>query len=503
MDDWSSFRTTTSEQQRLRAALSGFCESQDLPEEQRAAYTAYLRKRIRPAVEMLIREDDFSKLERILQTGWLSDADRKRFLNLAADQQKWQAFRILLNRSSQDPMQENTESRKTEAAFQKEKPTKEKEALALRLFEEARKNLCWLYPELGEAILFFQHQPSDRTKTITSDGHTIYFNSDFVLRMCTENSSFLKEGYQHLLLECIRRFGKETPEPEKEEQSPVPWLMPEKEEQSPVPWLMPEKEKQFPVSWLVPGKEPELIESFQPVWKRVARKLAENYGTGGLRRGRNRGGKKETLSGIEKRAYDYRRFLKRFTVTREEMELDLDSFDPVAYHYGLMYYGNFPFIEPPETREGNRLEELVIAIDTSGSCKKEIVAKFLGETRSILEEKENFFSRWNVCLIQCDSFVQDVTMIHSPKEWEAYRETITIKGRGGTDFRPVFRKVEELRKQHVFRNLKALIYFTDGDGIYPEQKPDYETAFVFVRQTEKMKLVPKWAKKLLTEECTL
>ncbi|WP_243036375.1 hypothetical protein [Blautia sp. AM47-4] len=234
MDDWSSFRTTTSEQQRLRAALSSFCESQDLPEEQRAAYTAYLRKRIRPAVEMLIREDDFSKLERILQTGWLSDADRKRFLNLAADQQKWQAFRILLNRSSQDPMQENTESRKTEAAFQKEKPTKEKEALALRLFEEARKNLCWLYPELGEAILFFQHQPSDRTKAITSDGHTIYFNSDFVLCMCAENSSFLKEGYQHLLLECIRRFGKETPEPEKKEQPPVSWLMPEKEKQSPV-----------------------------------------------------------------------------------------------------------------------------------------------------------------------------------------------------------------------------------------------------------------------------
>ena len=92
--------------------------------------------------------------------------------------------------------------------------------------------------------------------------------------MCAENSSFLKEGYQHLLLECIRRFGKETPEPEKEEQSPVSWLM-------------PEKEKKSPVSWMVPGKEPELIESFQPVWKRAARKLAENYGTGGLRRGQN------------------------------------------------------------------------------------------------------------------------------------------------------------------------------------------------------------------------
>lgn len=126
MDDWSSFRTTTSEQQRLRAALSGFCESQDLPEEQRAAYTAYLRKRIRSAVETLIREDNFSRLETLLQTGWLSDADRKRFLNLAADQQKWQAFHILLNRNSQDPMQENTESRKTEAAVQKEKKSPQK-----------------------------------------------------------------------------------------------------------------------------------------------------------------------------------------------------------------------------------------------------------------------------------------------------------------------------------------------------------------------------------------
>ncbi len=148
---------------------------QDLPEEQRAAYTAYLRKRIRPAVEMLIREDDFSKLERILQTGWLSDADRKRFLNLAADQQKWQAFRILLNRSSQDPMQENTESRKTEAAFQKKKSLqKKKKRWRSGFFEEARKNLCWLYPELGEAILFFQHQPSDRTKAIIRRSYDIF-----------------------------------------------------------------------------------------------------------------------------------------------------------------------------------------------------------------------------------------------------------------------------------------------------------------------------------------
>lgn len=489
MDDWSSFRTTTSEQQRLRAALSSFCESQDLPEEQRAAYTAYLRKRIRPAVEMLIREDDFSKLERILQTGWLSDADRKRFLNLAADQQKWQAFHILLNRNSQDPMQENTESRKTEAAVQKEKSQKKKKRWRSGFSKKPAKISAGCTRNLVKRFSSFVisrptgQKPSHPTVIryiltpilYSACVPKIHRSSRKAISTCCWNAS-AGLGKKH------RSRKKRT-----------------------APGFMADAGKRKTVSGFMAG-----------AGKRAGtyRVFSISLGTcfpqvGGKLRHRRPAArselrwKKETLSEIEKRAYNYRSFLKQFTVTREEMELDLDSFDPVAYHYGLEHYGSLPFIEPPETREGNRLEELVIAIDTSGSCKREIVAKFLGETRSILEEKENFFSRWNVCLIQCDSFVQDVTMIHSPKEWEAYRETITIKGRGGTDFRPVFQKVEELRKQHVFRNLKALIYFTDGDGIYPEQKPDYETAFVFVRQTERMNLVPKWAKKLLTEECTL
>lgn len=50
------------------------------------------------------------------------------------------------------------------------------------------------------------------------------------------------------------------------------------------------------------------------------------------------------------------------------------------------------------------------------------------------------------------------------------------------------------------RSLKALIYFTDGDGIYPGSKPDYETAFVFLHKTEKMELVPPWAIRLVAEQ---
>ena len=58
---------------------------------------------------------------------------------------------------------------------------------------------------------------------------------------------------------------------------------------------------------------------------------------------------------------------------------------------------------------------------------------------------------------------------------------------------------KEQEKKEI-RSLKALIYFTDGDGIYPGSKPDYETAFVFLHKTEKMELVPPWAIRLVAEQ---
>ena len=61
----------------------------------------------------------------------------------------------------------------------------------------------------------------------------------------------------------------------------------------------------------------------------------------------------------------------------------------------------------------------------------------------------------------------------------------------------MFTYVQEQRQKKELKNLKALIYFTDGDGIYPRSAPDYKTAFVFLERTQKMDLVPPWAVKLL------
>ena len=55
-------------------------------------------------------------------------------------------------------------------------------------------------------------------------------------------------------------------------------------------------------------------------------------------------------------------------------------------------------------------------------------------------------------------------------------------------------------KNGELTNLKGMIYFTDGFGTFPENKPDYETAFVFIKDGYWNPEVPSWAIKLVLEE---
>ena len=77
---------------------------------------------------------------------------------------------------------------------------------------------------------------------------------------------------------------------------------------------------------------------------------------------------------------------------------------------------------------------------------------------------------------------------------------MALKGFGGTDFRPVFQYVDELRRKKEFDNLKGLIYFTDGYGTFPEKKPDYDAAFVFIDDEYGQPEVPVWAIKLILQK---
>ena len=178
----------------------------------------------------------------------------------------------------------------------------------------------------------------------------------------------------------------------------------------------------------------------------------------------------------------YTDFLRKFKEPVEEIRLDFETFDYGFYNYGLRLYGNMPLIEEPEYRVTEAVKNFVVVIDTSGSVSREIVTGFLEETVNILTEEsmDNDFGIARQCvIIQCDNQIQDVRVLKDREELATYIKDFEIIGRGGTDFREAFSYIAEEVKSDRMSKPSGLIYFTDGYGIYPEIKPEYDVVFVF------------------------
>ena len=112
------------------------------------------------------------------------------------------------------------------------------------------------------------------------------------------------------------------------------------------------------------------------------------------------------------------------------------------------------------------LGEIVVAVDTSGSITDREFKDFLGEISAILED----CNPSKVHLIQCDTEVQSVTEYTVQ---DLPMRGVELRGRGGTDFRPVFDYIESNEIQP-----QALIYMTDMYGNFPMQLPDYPTIWL-------------------------
>ena len=238
-------------------------------------------------------------------------------------------------------------------------------------------------------------------------------------------------------------------------------------------------------------------------WQHIAEQMQTDLETFHKQRGDEAGSMMQNLRAVNREKYDYTAFLKKFAVLGEAMRINDDEFDYVFYSYGMQLFPErrMPLIEPLEYKDVKRIREFVIAIDTSGSVMGEQVQAFLQKTYNILQSTESFSSRINVHIIQCDEDIQEDIKITSREEFDHYLQTMTIKGLGGTDFRPVFQRMDEMIRDGEFANLKGLIYFTDGYGVFPERMPAYKTAFVFVEDGCEIPEVPVWAMKLvLTRE---
>ena len=213
------------------------------------------------------------------------------------------------------------------------------------------------------------------------------------------------------------------------------------------------------------------------------------------------GNLKQTLKELNRETYDYREFLKKFASLGENLETNEDEFDYIYYIYGMDHYGNMPLVEPLEYKEVKKVREIVIAIDTSESVSGDLVQQFVQKTWNMLKQTDSFFSRVNIHILQCGAKVEEDVSIKSQEDLDAYlKSMMLLKGFGGTDFRPVFEKVNELIRSHAFSNFRGLIYFTDGYGTYPAMPPAYPTAFVFFDHGHEIPEVPTWAIRLVLKE---
>ena len=400
--------------------------------------------------------------------------------------------------------------------------TMKKEKLVVPILTACRTELIRLYPGFDLAFAWLSPMISGDIPFGT-DGSNLYVSPEIV-PMYAESPERVRRGYLHTLLHCLflhisPPFGTDRDRwdlacdilAEREiSRLQQPRLWTDAPRRDAVLALLPEKDCTVSEMLGLLDRLPYPPEELRPLfafddhrlwWDGVSpdtvrkwRSLQTGSGSGGSgNRGQTSDGLWEDFTLLQPDPRDYRPLLRKYMVPGEVLETDDESFDYIYYDLGMRQYGNLPLLEPLEYREVNRLDELVIAIDTSSSCDEATVSRFLQETYSILTSQENFFRRMNVVFMQCDCCLQDYVVIHSREEWLHYAWNLKIHGRTGTDFRPVFREIEMLRQNGTLKKPKALLYFTDGDGAWPTEPPDYETVFILAGKHIHPELLPKWA----------
>lgn len=196
-----------------------------------------------------------------------------------------------------------------------------------------------------------------------------------------------------------------------------------------------------------------------------------------------------------RRMYDYRTFLRRFMTTRNRVRENLDEFDYIYYSYGLQVYGNMPLIDSLEYSDTPGIERFVIAIDTSGSTMRGPVIRFVEEAFEVLRMSSPSAGS-ELHIIQCDDMVRRDDVVRNEQDMRILMDNFALEGGNGTDFRPVFDHVDRMIAEGSLRDLKGLMFFTDGYGTYPIRRPDYDTAFVFCEDVPRDHPVPPWTMRI-------
>ncbi len=114
------------------------------------------------------------------------------------------------------------------------------------------------------------------------------------------------------------------------------------------------------------------------------------------------------------------------------------------------------------------LEEVVVAIDTSGSVWR-FYKQFISEMVNIVYSYPEFKGY----IAHCDVAVQLF------QELDPYNIPMQFKGSGGTNFRPLFQEIE---KRGITPSL--MVFLTDGDAALPKDPPHYPVLWVLTGENK-------------------
>ena len=384
------------------------------------------------------------------------------------------------------------------------------------------------------------------TETIGTDGKTVFYTSSFLSEACSVDPEQVVRLLAHTVIHCLlgHPFGKMPPDRERFKlacdiaaeyavcrvlELPIPDRLLRVRESCPYGAIF-SAERLYDLLPSFPAELTRILRAHpipddHELWQRAAayrtRNLFAGNGDGDGELWRREGDKlraalRSSLPTIGTGAGDRRlsielpldtgnaeaataSVLRRFSEVRENRHVNDAEFQYAWYTYGLEHYDGVPLIEPTEYSEERRLQELVIVIDTSASCSRGLTDAFLGVIHKVLCRDDLFFDRFKLYILQCDCELRQETLLTSPEELLHYMENLTLIGGGGTDYRPAFRRIEELRQRGELAHLRGILYFTDGYGVFPDEPPEYEAVFAMLGDRHDSIDLPPWAEELILD----
>ena len=172
--------------------------------------------------------------------------------------------------------------------------------------------------------------------------------------------------------------------------------------------------------------------------------------------GKAPGGVEETVRNAHASTLDWRTLLRRYMTDAARRDYSWSAPNRRFIDSGLYL--------PSIRSEG--IDSITVIIDTSGSVPGQTLAGFWAELREVVDE----IRPERVFVLQVDAALRDAAEYTA----DDLPEEITVKGRGGTDFRPGFEWLDEQGIQ-----TRVCLYFTDMEcSNYPETEPDFGVLWV-------------------------